>query len=197
MDSGRKGPFMTLIDEYLHALTETKYTTDPDTYRTLVHDVRQMWDIWNRTEFGGKLQQVAVWPTDDTLCIGVDGERDTKICGCYIDSLRLIMLDTTANILDARSGLGGTLYHHLAETLLHEMIHQWCHERGIVETEKDGTHNLAFRDESRKHGLIAHIGTAGWNCTHVRKGHWKPFYDLAPRDLAHRMRTSRVPCEDM
>lgn len=37
--------------------------------------------------------------------------------------------------------------------LLHEMIHQYCHEKGIKDTEEDGTHLPIFEDIACKFGL--------------------------------------------
>lgn len=185
---------MPIVEDYIEALTATEYTTDPDTYRTLASDVRQMWDIWNTTEFDGELRPLAVWPTDDTGSLGVDAERDTKTSGAFFCNSRVIIIDTAANILGTKDGT--TLYHHIAETLLHEMCHQFCKQNGIEDTGEDGTHNEKFRDAARAHGLITHRSTMGWNRTRVRKGHWKPFYEHATRDLARRMRNTHIPYED-
>lgn len=52
-------------------------------------------------------------------------------------------------------------------TLLHEMVHQWCFQRGIKDTSRGGTyHNKNFRHEAEKRGLkIAHSKQIGWSVT--------------------------------
>ncbi len=42
---------------------------------------------------------------------------------------------------------------HFISTLLHEMIHQYCHENNIKDSE-NGIHLKSFADEAEKHGLI-------------------------------------------
>ena len=40
--------------------------------------------------------------------------------------------------------------HMLAETMLHEMVHQYCHENGI----NDENHNDAFIEAEDAHGMV-------------------------------------------
>ena len=187
---------MTPRERHIALMEATEYTTDPDTYRTLMHDTWTMWAAWNACEFGNALRPLAVAPTDDTLMLGVNDEEETTVGGCYSRDGRYILIDTAAQVRHTQEGLGQTLYHHVAETLLHEMIHEFCHENGIKDTDADGTHNEAFRDTARAHGLVCHIGTQGWNLTHVRKGHWAPFYRMLPTELARRMRNTHIPFMD-
>lgn len=42
----------------------------------------------------------------------------------------------------------------IISTLLHEMIHQYCFENGIVDNE-NGLHTKAFAEQAEKHGLIS------------------------------------------
>lgn len=45
-------------------------------------------------------------------------------------------------------------YQEIMRTLLHEMVHLYCHQNGIKETSRNGTfHNKRFKDECEKHGL--------------------------------------------
>lgn len=40
-------------------------------------------------------------------------------------------------------------------TLMHEMIHYWCHSQGIKDTSRGNTyHNKRFKEEAEKRGLI-------------------------------------------
>lgn len=44
---------------------------------------------------------------------------------------------------------------HTIATLLHEMVHQYCHERGIKDTSRGNTyHNKRFKAEAEKRGLV-------------------------------------------
>lgn len=186
---------MNSTAQHMAAMTATEYTTDPNAYIELRGDVCFMHAIWNFTEFGGALRPVAVFPTDDTFMIGTDDGAGAYYSGCYSRANRFIIIDTAAAVRSATSGMGYTLYRNMAEVMLHEMVHQWCHENGIQDTEADGTHNERFRDAARAHGLVCHMGTMGYNQTHVRKGHWAPFYKmakLAPTNLARRMRTTHM-----
>lgn len=52
-------------------------------------------------------------------------------------------------------------------TLVHEMVHQWCYERGIKDTSRGGTyHNKRFKREAEKRGLlISYDKRIGWSLT--------------------------------
>ena len=40
-------------------------------------------------------------------------------------------------------------------TLVHEMTHQWCYERGVKDTSRGGTyHNKRFKAEAERRGLL-------------------------------------------
>lgn len=56
------------------------------------------------------------------------------------------------------------------DTLLHEMVHQWNHERGVRDTDKTGRrHNLRFKRAAEAHGLIAERDRqVGWGRTHLQ-----------------------------
>lgn len=51
-----------------------------------------------------------------------------------------------------------SLYRPVTEiiaTLMHEMIHYWCHSQGIKDTSRGNTyHNKRFKEEAEKRGLI-------------------------------------------
>ena len=194
---------LTIWNELMSAcecIAEAGYASEWDRMQELYADVKHMHKAWNAAEFDGKLATVPALPllvphmeVDETLT------QENVLLGCFLPHA----LDAGAIFLGVPEAItrswetGHTLYHHMAETLLHEMVHQYAHERGIEDVEADGTHNVAFRDVARAHGLVCHRGMQGWNKTFVRKGHWRAFYDLVPRDLARRMRTSHIPCGDM
>lgn len=52
-------------------------------------------------------------------------------------------------------------------TLLHEMVHLYCYEKGIKDTSRSGRyHNSQFKDEAEKRGLqIDYDKTIGWSLT--------------------------------
>lgn len=52
-------------------------------------------------------------------------------------------------------------------TLLHEMVHLYCHINGIQDTSRNGRyHNSKFKDEAEKRGLqIDYDKTIGWSLT--------------------------------
>jgi hypothetical protein len=58
-------------------------------------------------------------------------------------------------------------FEYVIATLLHEMIHQYCHENGISDTSRGGAyHNKRFRDEAVVRGLvITYDATIGWSRT--------------------------------
>ena len=44
---------------------------------------------------------------------------------------------------------------NIIATLMHEMIHYWCHSQGIKDTSRGNTyHNKRFKEEAEKRGLI-------------------------------------------
>ena len=44
---------------------------------------------------------------------------------------------------------------NIIATLMHEMIHYWCHSKGIKDTSRGNTyHNKRFKEEAEKRGLI-------------------------------------------
>lgn len=55
----------------------------------------------------------------------------------------------------------------LMATLTHEMVHQYCHEKGLQDTSRAGTyHNKTFRDQARRFGLkIDYDKRIGWSVT--------------------------------
>lgn len=184
--------------------TAAHYLTDRQMEFML--DVGEMWSFWNVAEFGGTLDIIPTYTVNQqTADMFFPGEKLETTRGSFIyehdlpiESESLIVINT---VLLAELHLDGsyvhsdTLYHKVAQTLLHEMVHQWCHQNGIVDHESDGTHNTAFRDAARAHGLTCHEGCQGWNHTYVRAGHWGPFYKLAKEhdaDLAHKMRSTHI-----
>lgn len=66
-------------------------------------------------------------------------------------------------------------------TLVHEMTHQWCYERGVKDTSRGGTyHNKRFKAEAERRGLlIGYDSRIGWSVT-------KPGPAPAARPPAHR-----------
>ena len=52
-------------------------------------------------------------------------------------------------------------------TLVHEMTHQWCYERGVKDTSRGGTyHNKRFKAEAERRGLlIGYDSRIGWSVT--------------------------------
>jgi hypothetical protein len=52
-------------------------------------------------------------------------------------------------------------------TLVHEMVHQWCHEHKIKDTSRGATyHNKAFKAEAERRGLaISYERRIGWSVT--------------------------------
>lgn len=56
---------------------------------------------------------------------------------------------------------------NVVATLVHEMVHQYCHEEGIKDTSRGGTyHNKRFRDEASRRGLIINRHDVyGWTIT--------------------------------
>lgn len=55
----------------------------------------------------------------------------------------------------------------LMDTLVHEMVHQYCHENGLADTSRSGTyHNKTFRREAMRRGLrVEHDSRVGWGLT--------------------------------
>lgn len=53
------------------------------------------------------------------------------------------------------------------DTMLHEMVHLYCRERGIKEVSRNGTyHNKRFKEIAESHGLTCiPCGKYGWNTT--------------------------------
>lgn len=56
---------------------------------------------------------------------------------------------------------------NVCATLLHEMVHYWCHENGIQDTSRGGTyHNKRFKEAAEACGLIVdHSEKYGWSHT--------------------------------
>lgn len=52
-------------------------------------------------------------------------------------------------------------------TLVHEMVHQYCHEKQLKDTSRSGTyHNKTFRDQARRFGLkVSYDKQIGWSVT--------------------------------
>lgn len=153
------------------------WTTDPDEYQRVRGDTSIMLAIWRELRFGGDLPLCPILVTDDTE--GLSGDGSTLACyRTFTDGSTCIVLDVTACVVSAFF-TRQTLYKVIAESLLHEMVHHWCRVNGIKDTEADGTHNEAFRDAARAHGLTCRKGTQGFNRTRVRPGGWQSFMRIA------------------
>ena len=176
-------------------MSSAGYTSEWGRVEEILADVEHMHEAWNVAEFNGELAAVPVIPlftaqveTDETLTPkGITFgfySRGALEAGA-------IFIGVPEAVIEARQ-TGRTFYRSMAETLLHEMCHQYARENGIEDADADGTHNTAFRDVARAHGLVCHKGAQGWNRTMVRKGHWAPFYGLVSPDVARKMRTTHV-----
>lgn len=176
-------------------VTETGCTTEWDRIREIYEDARLMHEAWNVAEFGGELAPVPVIPLLTPYVNSYEalmGESYTL--GFYSPralGTGAIFLGVPEAVIEARQ-TGQTIYRSIAQTLLHEMCHQYACEHGINDVEADGIHNAAFRGIARAHGLVCHRGAWGWNRTMVRKGHWSSFYELVSFGVAHRMRVTHV-----
>ena len=188
-----------------------RYVIDGDEkYTGLAGDLAVMWSIWNTLEFDGKINFVQVVPISLKLA-PVLGRDDSLgyFCGRHdipgIASKTFIGINVALNA-ESACYYERTLYHELAETLLHEMCHQWCHQNRVKDCDPDGTHTKVFRDTATAHGLTCYERQDGWSLTRVRKGHWKPFYDAARRfddaakaydgyhggPIAHKLRSTHI-----
>lgn len=193
---------MSIWDEYMWAMKYAEgagFFDGPNRMEEVLADVKCMHKAWNVAEFGGELNTVPVIPLFTPL-IDVDERLEPKgvLLGYYAPSALgngAIFLCLSEAVMEARR-TRRTFYHSMADTLLHEMCHQYACEHGVEDAEADGTHTAAFRDVAREHGLVCHIGSQGWNRTTVRKGHFAPFYGLVSPDIARKMRTTHVGGED-
>lgn len=192
----------------LDMITAARYLTDR--HETILLDIGVIWGIWNMVEFSWELKPIPVYPIQyHDAQLYFSGDKLATVRGSFftehnlpIEADSFIVINTVllAELpLDGSYVNSSTLYHKIAETLLHEMAHQWCHQNGIADCEPGGVHNAAFRDAARAHGLVCHGGCQGWNKTYVRRGHWGPFYEVAKEfdrmngtTLAHKMRATHI-----
>lgn len=60
----------------------------------------------------------------------------------------------------------GSVYEGILDTMVHELVHCWCHLNGIQDCNPNSDyHNENFRDAARTHGLECELGANGWSAT--------------------------------
>ena len=79
------------------------------------------------------------------------------------------IISISADKLPVRSRDNKTRFYWICEVMLHEMVHQWCHVRGIVDwVPEEHLHTEAFRDAALSHGLACFCGKPGdWSQTEM------------------------------
>lgn len=116
------------------------------TISAATHELHKLFNCLNKHFFAGELPMVA-------LTIQTRGKR--LAYGWFTvgkvwtaDNVEMHEINIAAETLD-RS------YEEIVRTLLHEMVHLHCSEKGIKDTSRNGTfHNKKFKEECEKHGMF-------------------------------------------
>ena len=122
--------------------------------------LQRIFKALNKHYFGGLLEPVVITIQSDLKAYGHYTAKKVWIAGEGKTQTEYHEINLSAETLKRP-------YHATCATLMHEMIHHFCHCNGITDTSRQGRyHNKEFKRVAEEKGLIiTYSPVIGWNVT--------------------------------
>ena len=140
----------------------------------------------NQHYFGNKLPPVIITIQSDLKAYGHYTPREVWVTGEAEDKATYHEINFSAETLKRH-------YHNTCATLMHEMVHHYCHCNQISDTSRQGRyHNKEFKRIAEEKGLsISYSKTIGWSVTDPTEK-FKDFIDSLGLDFKKLYRDTAV-----
>jgi len=151
------------LDKYFAPVLPKRQGGAMNQLEKLTDEIRRLFDLFNEHYYAGELAR-------PVITIQTNG-RERRVMGwCTCD--KVWKDHTTGEYYYEITICSEYLYRDVKEicsTLLHEMVHLYCQEKGIKDTSRSNTyHNKRFKEMAESHGLIVtYDEKIGWSSSQL------------------------------
>ena len=126
-------------------------------YNRVAGYLNKLFDLLNQRFFENKLLRPTITIQSTPRAYGHFSMRDDT----------WVSVTGSSNEINIGAGTLARPIENICATLLHEMVHYYCHVNGIKDTSRGNTyHNKCFKEIAESHGLtVSHHEKYGWTVT--------------------------------